>query len=187
MHAHGHKPRPFIPLRVAVITVSDTRTLDTDKSGKLAEDRLVEAGHQLVERVVIKDEIPAIQDQVMGYRVDDTADVVILTGGTGITRRDVTPDAIAPLATRHIPGFGELFRHLSFAEIGTSTIQSRADAWMLDHLLVFALPGSTGAVRLAMDDILIPQLDHRTRPCSFTEMIPRVREDGRWPLAPDNA
>jgi molybdenum cofactor biosynthesis protein B len=184
MHAHGHKARPFIPLRVAVITVSDTRTMETDRSGKLAEDRLVAAGHHFVERVIIKDEIPVIQAQVSGYRDQDTADVVILTGGTGITLRDVTPDALAPLATKHIMGFGELFRFLSFKEIGTSTVQSRADAWLLSHLLVFALPGSTGAVRLAMDEILIPQLDHRTLPCSFAEMLPRVRPDGQWPLAP---
>jgi molybdenum cofactor biosynthesis protein B len=126
-------------------------------------------------RVIITDDIPLIQAQVQGFMADPEIAVVLVTGGTGITRRDVTPEAIAPLATRHIPGFGELFRWLSYADIGTSTIQSRADAWLCDTTLVFALPGSTNACALAMDRILVEQLDARHRPCNFIQLLDRIR------------
>ncbi len=165
--------RAFIPLDLAVITVSDTRTLETDGSGQRIVDGLGGAGHRVAHREIITDDLHLIRATVARFVADPAVPVVILTGGTGITRRDVTPEAVAPLATKHIPGFGELFRHLSLAEIGTSTVQSRADAWLCDTTLVFALPGSTNAVRLAVDAILLPQLDHRTRPCNFVQLMDR--------------
>jgi molybdenum cofactor biosynthesis protein B len=169
--------RPFIPVKVGVLTVSDTRTLETDVSGKTAADLLAAAGHQVVMRDVVPDEIAAIRDAVGRALGSADPDVLILTGGTGVTARDRTPEAIAPLVTKHIPGFGELFRWLSFAEIGTSTIQSRADAALCGAALVFLLPGSPGAVRTALEKIILPQLDNRTRPCNFVELLPRIRGD----------
>lgn len=168
----------FVAVGCAVVTVSDTRTLETDGSGALAAERLVTMGHRLVERVVVRDEIDAIQARVAGYVADANVDVVVLTGGSGITRRDVTPDAVAALGTKHIPGFGELFRWLSYRDIGSSTIQSRADAWLCETTLVFVLPGSTGAVKLAMDAILVEQLDVRTKPCNFIQLMPRIKGAG---------
>ena len=167
--------RRFIPISVGVLTVSDTRTLDTDKSGALVAEKLSAVGHTVAERAIVQDEQQTIRSHLEAWVRRDDIDVVIATGGTGITARDVTPEALAPLVTKAIPGFGELFRHLSFAEIGTSTIQSRAEAALCGTTLVFVLPGSTGAVRLAMDQILLPQLDNRTRPCNFVELMPRVR------------
>lgn len=167
--------RPFLPVGCAVITVSDTRTAETDTSGDLLAQRLETMGHFVRHRVIVTDDIPLIQAQVQGFMADPEIAVVLVTGGTGITRRDVTPEAIAPLATRHIPGFGELFRWLSYADIGTSTIQSRADAWLCDTTLVFALPGSTNACALAMDRILVEQLDARHRPCNFIQLLDRIR------------
>jgi molybdenum cofactor biosynthesis protein B len=167
--------KPFVPVGCAVLTVSDTRTLETDTSGALAAERLAGMGHVVRERRVVTDDVPAIQAVVKAWIADPAIDVVVTTGGSGVTARDVTPEAIAPLGTRHVPGFGELFRWLSYADIGASTIQSRADAWVCDGTLVFVLPGSTGAVRLAMDKILVPQLDSRTRPCNFVELLPRIR------------
>ena len=164
----------LLPVRVAVLTVSDTRTLETDKSGALAEDTLRAAGHRLLERRIVRDEINEIQ-RVLTSFIDGSADVVIVTGGTGLTARDVTPEAIAALVTKPIPGFGELFRSLSYAEIGAATIQSRALGALCGRALVFALPGSTAAVRLALDKIIVPQLDSRTRPCNFAELLPRMR------------
>src|SRR6188768_664706 len=164
------------PLQIAIITVSDTRTLETDKSGGLLVDQLLAAGHAIALRRIVKDDIEAIRS-ALSFAVESSAiDVVIATGGTGITQRDVTPEAIAPLSTKAIPGFGELFRHLSYADIGTSTIQSRAEAHLCGTTLVFLLPGSTGAVRLALSKILLPQLDARTRPCNFVELMPRLSE-----------
>jgi molybdenum cofactor biosynthesis protein B len=162
------------PLRIAIITVSDTRTLATDKSGGLLMDQLLAAGHVIGQRRIVKDDLDAIRS-ALSAGIDDTAiDVVISTGGTGITQRDVTPEAFAPLVTKAIPGFGELFRWLSYADIGAATIQSRADAALCGTTLVFMLPGSTGAVRLALDKIILPQLDARTKPCNFVELLPRV-------------
>ena len=170
-------PAP-IPLQIAIVTVSDTRTLETDKSGGLLMDQLLAAGHVIALRTIVKDDLDAVQ-KALSFGIDSPAiDVVIATGGTGITQRDITPEALAPLVTKAIPGFGELFRFLSYAEIGASTIQSRAEAALCGTTLVFLLPGSTGAVRLALEKILLPQLDSRTKPCNFVELLPRVRSDG---------
>ena len=170
------EPAP-IPLQIAIITVSDTRTLETDKSGGLLVDTLLAAGHRIALRKIVKDDLDAIRS-ALSFAIDSPAiEVVITTGGTGITQRDVTPEAFAPLVTKAIPGFGELFRWLSYADIGASTIQSRAEAGLCGTTLVFMLPGSTGAVRLALDKILLPQLDSRTKPCNFVELLPRVHSE----------
>jgi len=167
-----------IPLQIAIVTVSDTRTLDTDKSGGLLMDQLLAAGHVIAQRTIVKDDLLVVRG-ALSFGIDSPAiDVVIATGGTGITQRDITPEALAPLVTKAIPGFGELFRYLSYAEIGASTIQSRAEGALCGTTLVFLLPGSTGAVRLALDKILLPQLDSRTKPCNFVELLPRVRHEG---------
>ncbi len=165
------------PLRIALITVSDTRTLETDKSGGLLMEQLLAAGHVIGQRRIVKDDLDAIRSALSAGIDDPAVDVVISTGGTGITQRDVTPEAFAPLVTKAIPGFGELFRFLSFADIGASTIQSRAEAGLCGTTLVFMLPGSTGAVRLALEKILLPQLDARTKPCNFVELLPRVHAE----------
>jgi molybdopterin adenylyltransferase len=168
------EPNP-ITLVVAVLTVSDTRTIDTDTSGALAAATLVAAGHRCLPRRIVEDEVEVIRAE-LGHVIDDEqADVVVITGGTGLTRRDVTPEAVEPLVTKAIPGFGELFRQLSYAEIGAATIQSRAFAALCGRAVVFALPGSTAAVRLAMDKIILPELDSRTKPCNFAELLPRMR------------
>jgi molybdenum cofactor biosynthesis protein B len=164
----------MIPLRVAVITVSDTRDLSTDKSGDALVSFVESAGHTLFERKIIKDELDEIRLNVARLCKDTDAEVVLITGGTGITERDVTPEAIAPLVDKEILGFGELFRMLSYEDIGAATIQSRATAALCSKTLVFALPGSTGAVRLAIDKILRSQLDSRTKPCNFATLIPRL-------------
>jgi molybdopterin adenylyltransferase len=166
------------PLQIAIITVSDTRTLETDKSGGLLVDQLLAAGHAISLRRIVKDDLELIRSAISFCVESPEVDVVITTGGTGITKRDVTPEAFAPLVTKAIPGFGELFRWLSYADIGASTIQSRAEAGLCGSTLVFVLPGSTGAVRLALDKILLPQLDSRTKPCNFVELLPRVRSEG---------
>ncbi|HEY3667791.1 MAG TPA: molybdenum cofactor biosynthesis protein B [Polyangiaceae bacterium] len=166
-----------IPLQIAIITVSDTRTLETDKSGGLLVEQLLAAGHVIALRRIVKDDLDAIRSALSRGIDEPLIDVVITTGGTGITQRDVTPEAFAPLVTKAIPGFGELFRWLSYADIGASTIQSRAEAGLCGTTLVFMLPGSTGAVRLALEKILLPQLDSRTKPCNFVELLPRVRSE----------
>ena len=176
--------REFIPLRVAVLTVSDTRTAETDKSGAYLDQVLHEAGHGPISRAIVTDDVEIIQAMLRSYVDDATIDVVLVTGGTGLAARDVTPEALAPLVTKPIPGFGELFRWLSYADIGTSTIQSRAEAAMCGETFVFLLPGSTGACRLAWEKILEPQLDHRHRPCNFVELLPRVGSRGRPPVTP---
>jgi molybdenum cofactor biosynthesis protein B len=165
-------------LSIAVITVSDTRTPETDTSGRLIAQDLTTAGHRVAGPEIVRDELEAIRSLVSRTIAAGDADVVILTGGTGLTARDVTPEAIAPLVSKAIPGFGELFRQLSYTEIGASTIQSRAEAALCGRSLVFALPGSTGAVRLALEKILIPQLDERTKPCNFAQLLPRMRGAG---------
>ncbi|MES1179247.1 MAG: molybdenum cofactor biosynthesis protein B [Myxococcales bacterium] len=166
------------PLRIAIITVSDTRTLETDKSGGLLMDQLLAVGHVIGQRTIVRDDLQAIRTAIQAGVDSPAIDVVITTGGTGITQRDVTPEALAPLVTKAIPGFGELFRWLSYADIGASTIQSRAEGALCGTTLVFLLPGSTGAVRLALDKILLPQLDARTKPCNFVELLPRVHAEG---------
>lgn len=168
--------RPFIPVRIAVLTVSDTRTLENDRSGDTLVERLTSAGHILADRTIIKDDADAIAAQLRLWVADPQVDVVISTGGTGVTGRDVTPEAVRQVIEKEIPGFGELFRWLSFQKIGTSTIQSRALAGVANGTYIFALPGSTGACKDGWDDILSTQLDSRFRPCNFVELMPRLRE-----------
>jgi molybdopterin adenylyltransferase len=159
--------------------VSDTRTLETDKSGGFVVEALGAAGHTLASRAIVPDDLEGLRSAFRALIAAPDVDVVVATGGTGITRRDVTPDALAPLVTKAIPGFGELFRYLSYADIGAATIQSRAEASLCDGTLVFLLPGSTGAVKLALEKIILPQLDSRTKPCNFAELLPRVRGTAR--------
>ncbi|MAZ02927.1 MAG: molybdenum cofactor biosynthesis protein B [Sneathiella sp.] len=168
--------RPFIKVRIAVLTVSDSRTIAEDKSGQTLVDRLEAAGHILADRKIVKDEISDIQKTVKQWIANADVDVVISTGGTGVTGRDVTPEAFAGLYEKEIPGFGELFRMLSYQKIGTSTIQSRASAGVAGGTYLFALPGSTGAVKDAWDDILVHQLDYRFMPCNFVELFDRLQE-----------
>jgi molybdenum cofactor biosynthesis protein B len=168
--------KDFVPVHVAIVTVSDTRTLETDKSGGLLAEALGAAGHVVAAREIVPDDAGALGALFRRWIDDVSVDVVVATGGTGITGRDVTPEALAPLVTKPIPGFGELFRMLSYDDIGASTIQSRAEAALCGTTFVFLLPGSTGAVRLALDKILLPQLDSRTRPCNFVELMPRLKE-----------
>ncbi len=168
---------PFVTLNVAVLTVSDTRTRENDTSGDLVQERLETAGHKVVSRVILQDDVEKLRGQLRAWMADKNVEAVISTGGTGLTKRDVTPEAFEPLFTKAIPGFGELFRWLSYEEIGTSTIESRALAGVADDTLVFCLPGSTGACRTGMDKIILPQLNSTTGPCNLTEMLPRIRHD----------
>lgn len=168
--------RPFIPLHIAVLTISDTRTEADDTSGRTLVERLTGAGHLLAARTIVKDDVAAIIDQLRAWVADPAVDVVISTGGTGLTGRDTTPEAFAAVWEKEIPGFGELFRWVSWPKIGTSTIQSRAVAGVANGTYLFALPGSTGACKDGWDEILKWQLDNRTRPCNFVELIPRLRE-----------
>ena len=168
--------RPFLPVRIAVLTVSDTRGADDDRSGDVLVERLAAAGHVLADRAIVRDDIAAVRDRLRTWIDDPGVDCVIATGGTGLTGRDVTPEAMEALYEKRIDGFGELFRWLSFARIGTSTIQSRATAGMAGGTYLFGVPGSPGACRDAWDDILRHQLDNRFRPCNFVEIMPRLRE-----------
>jgi molybdenum cofactor biosynthesis protein B len=168
--------REFLPVRIAVLTVSDTRTPETDKSGDTLAERIEGAGHVVAMRAIVKDDAGIIANQLEHWIADDNVDVVIVTGGTGLTGRDVTPEAFARVSEKEIPGFGELFRWLSYAKIKTSTIQSRATAGVAGGTYLFALPGSPGACRDAWDDILVHQLDSRTRPCNMVELMPRLKE-----------
>lgn len=161
----------FYPLNIAVLTVSDTRTLAEDKSGDALVSNITGAGHSLYARALVKDDIYQIRALVSRWIADANAQVVLITGGTGFSGRDSTPEAVAPLLDKHIHGFGELFRQLSFAEIGTSTIQSRALAGLANRTLIFCLPGSTNACNTAWQKILHAQLDSRTRPCNFYMQI----------------
>ncbi len=166
----------FLPVRIAVLTISDSRRLADDKSGQILVDRLNAAGHVLADRSIVTDDVPAIVAKLERWIADDQVDCVITTGGTGVTGRDVTPEAIEQVADKMIPGFGELFRWLSFQTIGTSTIQSRACACVTGGTYIFALPGSTGAVKDGWDGILVHQLDSRFKPCNFVELMPRLME-----------
>ncbi|PZU57530.1 MAG: molybdenum cofactor biosynthesis protein B [Sphingobium sp.] len=168
--------RPFIPVRIAVLTVSDTRTLAEDRSGDTLSARVTGAGHVLADRALIRDDSALIVAQLNRWIDDPAIDCVITTGGTGVTGRDVTPEALAAVQDKAIEGFGELFRWLSFQTIGTSTIQSRACACVARGTYIFALPGSTGAVKDGWDGILASQLDNRFRPCNFVELMPRLLE-----------
>jgi molybdenum cofactor biosynthesis protein B len=160
-----------------VLTVSDTRTPENDTSGDLIAERLTTAGHRVAARRLLKDDIEQLRAQLHEWIGDDAVQAVITTGGTGLTRRDVTPEAVTPLLTKTIPGFGELFRWLSYEEIGTATIESRAFAGIADSTIIFCLPGSTGACRTGMDRIILPQLNSTTGPCNLAEMLPRIRRD----------
>ena len=168
--------RPFIPVNIAVLTVSDTRTPETDRSGDILVERIGKAGHQVVIRMIEKDETAAIEALLHRWIADPRIDVVISTGGTGITGRDVTPEAFERVMEKRIEGFGELFRMLSYQKIGTSTMQSRAIGGVAGGTYLFALPGSTGAVKDGWDDILVSQLDNRHRPCNLVELMPRLQE-----------
>lgn len=168
--------RTFIPIHIAVMTVSDTRTEETDRSGAILVERLQEAGHILVEKKIVKDEQALIAEQAKEWSLNPEIDVIIATGGTGVTGRDVTPEAFHSIYEKEIPGFGEIFRMISFKIIGTSTIQSRATAGVANGTYLFALPGSPGACKDAWEQILKWQLDFRLRPCNFVEMFPRLTE-----------
>lgn len=168
--------KPFHPLRIAVLTVSDSRTAAEDTSGELLVERLESAGHELADRRLEPDDVYRLRAVISAWIADPGVECVLITGGTGITGRDNTPEAVRPLLDRDITGFGELFRYYSLEEIGASTIQSRAFAGTANATLVFGLPGSTGACRTAWDRILVAQLDARTRPCNFVSLIPRLTE-----------
>ncbi len=168
--------RRFIPVRIAVLTVSDTRSLAEDRSGDTLVGLFTGAGHELADRTILRDDADQIVAQLNRWIDDADIDCVLTTGGTGVTGRDVTPEAIERVATKMIPGFGELFRWLSYQTIGTSTIQSRACACVARGTYIFALPGSTGAVKDAWNGILRDQLDSRHRPCNFVELMPRLLE-----------
>jgi molybdenum cofactor biosynthesis protein B len=176
MPARLDETRPFQPLRIAVLTVSDSRTADDDRSGDTLVERIRAAGHELVDRDLVRDEAPLIAARLRQWIEDPGVEVVITTGGTGVTGRDVTPEALDEVAEKKIPGFGELFRMLSYAKIGTSALQSRADAAVAQGTYIFCLPGSPGACRDGWDEILKYQLDIRHRPCNFAELLPRLRE-----------
>jgi len=168
--------RAFVPLNIAVLTVSDTRALDDDKSGATLAERLTAAGHRLAARAIVTDDVERIRAQVKAWIADKGVDVVITTGGTGFTGRDVTPEAIEPLFEKRMDGFSIAFHMLSHAKIGTSTIQSRATAGVAGATYIFCLPGSPGACRDGWDGILAAQLDYRTRPCNCVEIMPRLDE-----------
>lgn len=166
----------FVPLSVAVLTVSDTRTEADDSSGRLLAERLATAGHRLAEKCIVPDDIYQIRAVVSRWIADDAVNVVLTTGGTGLTGRDGTPEAVEVLLDKAIEGFGELFRMLSWEEIRTATIQSRCLAGVANGTYIFCLPGSSGACRTAWDGILKDQLDARTPPCNFVQLMPRLRE-----------
>ncbi|KMO30706.1 molybdenum cofactor biosynthesis protein B1 [Methylobacterium tarhaniae] len=168
--------RAFVPLTIAVLTVSDTRTLADDRSGDTLVERLEKAGHRLAARAIVPDEVEAIRAQVKAWAADPGVDVVITTGGTGFTGRDVTPEAVEPLFEKRMDGFSAIFHRISYDKIGTSTLQSRATAGVVNATYVFVLPGSPGACRDAWDGILAAQLDYRHRPCNFVEIMPRLDE-----------
>lgn len=167
---------PFQPIQIAVLTVSDTRTLETDTSGALLAQRIEEAGHTVQDRQIIVDDVAAISKQLNAWISNENIDAIISTGGTGVTGRDVTPEAFKAVMDKEIEGFGELFRWMSYQMIGTSTIQSRALGGVANGTYMFALPGSRGAVKDGWDKILKDQLDSRHKPCNFVELMPRLKE-----------
>ena len=161
----------FVPLKIAVLTISDTRTEETDRSGKILKQGAEESGHQVVEKAIVKDDVYQMRAVFSRWIADPEVHVIVSTGGTGIAGRDSTPEAVEPLLDKPIEGFGELFRAVSMEEIGTSAIQSRAIAGLSNQTLVFCLPGSSGACRTGWSKVLQPQLDNRTRPCNFSQMF----------------
>jgi len=170
------KQLDFLPLRISILVVSDSRTEETDTSGKILTERLTEEGHILTEKCIVPDDIYQIRAVLSRWIVDPAVDIILTTGGTGLTGRDGTPEAVFPLFDKVIEGFGELFRRISFDEISTSTIQSRVTAGVANGTYIFCLPGSSGACRTGWDKILATQLDIRSRPCNFAELIPRLTE-----------
>lgn len=175
--------RSFVPLNIAVLTVSDTRALADDKSGTTLVERIGKAGHAVAARAIVPDDVDEIRAQVQAWIADEGVDVVITTGGTGFTGRDVTPEAVEPLFEKRMDGFSTVFHMISFPKIGTSTVQTRATAGVAGATFIFCLPGSPGACRDAWDDILVHQLDYRYRPCNFVEIMPRLDEHLRRPKA----
>jgi molybdenum cofactor biosynthesis protein B len=170
------KQRPFIPVGIAVLTVSDTRTAADDRSGDILAGRIADAGHRLAARAIVPDDTAKIYDQVKSWTLSDDIDVVITTGGTGFTGRDVTPEALEPLFEKRMDGFSAVFHRISYDKIGTSTIQSRATGGVANATFIFVLPGSPGACKDAWDGILQAQLDYRHMPCNFVEIMPRLDE-----------
>ncbi len=166
-----HQNTEFVPLNIAVLTVSDTRTLDTDTSGQTLVERLEQAGHRAAGRAIVKDDIYQLRAQVSQWIADPAIQAVLVTGGTGFTARDTTPEAMIPLFDKQIEGYGELFRQISFQQIGSSTVQSRAVAGVANRTVIFCMPGSTNACKTAWDGIIKEQLDARHRPCNFVEMV----------------
>ena len=166
----------FIPINIAVLTISDTRTHDTDTSGAILEDRIIAAGHNFVKKEIIPDNVNLIKEKIKKLSNEEDIDCIITTGGTGLTGRDTTPEAVIEIANKIIEGFGELFRQVSYSKIGTSAIQSRALAALINTTYVFCLPGSKGACKDGWDEILKYQLDIRHRPCNFVEIMPRLNQ-----------
>jgi molybdenum cofactor biosynthesis protein B, proteobacterial len=166
----------FVAINIAVITISDSRTIDNDTSGDTLEKRIIESGHHMIKRTIIPDDVNKIKDTLESMSQEKEVDCIITTGGTGLTGRDTTPEAVKEIANKHIDGFGELFRQVSFNKIGTSAIQSRAVAALINSTYVFCLPGSTGACKDGWDEILKYQLDIRHKPCNFVEIMPRLNE-----------
>ena len=175
--------RQFVPLKIAVLTVSDTRSLAEDKSGATLAERIEKTGHALAGRAIVQDDIEAIRAQLRAWIADPAIDAIITTGGTGFTGRDVTPEAAEPLFEKRMDGFSTAFHMVSYGKIGSSTIQSRATAGVANSTFIFCLPGSPGACRDAWDEILVHQLDYRYRPCNFVELMPRLDEHLRRPKA----
>ncbi len=171
--------RPFIPVRIAVLTVSDTRGVAEDKSGGILAEMIAQAGHVVADRAIVKDDVAAIQTKIRAWIADANVDVVITTGGTGFTGRDVTPEAVKPLFEKEIEGFSTVFHMISFDKVGTSTIQSRACGGLAQGTYIFCLPGSPGACKDAWNGILVHQLDNRHRPCNLVEIMPRLEEHRR--------
>ncbi len=168
--------KPFVPLHIAVLTISDTRSPDNDKSGATLAERIAKAGHTVAARAIVRDDVDEIRTRVKAWIADPAIDVIITTGGTGFTGRDVTPEAVEPLFQKRMDGFAMLFLMVSYGKIGTSAIQTRATAGVAGATYVFCLPGSPGACRDAWDDILVHQLDYRYQPCNFVEIMPRLDE-----------
>ncbi|HEC06648.1 molybdenum cofactor biosynthesis protein B [Thiolapillus sp.] len=173
---HTHGDEKFLPLKIAILTVSDSRTEETDKSGGYLKEAVQEAGHVFVDKQIVPDDIYQMRAAFSAWIADPGVEVIIATGGTGVTGRDSTPEAVTPLLDKQVEGFGELYRQISFEEIGASTLQSRTVAGLANGTFVFCVPGSTGACRTAWTKILQPQLDIRTRPCNFAVLIPRLME-----------
>ena len=170
------KSRNFISINIAILTISDSRTLKNDSSGNLLEERITNCGHKIIDRQIIADDVSIIKKTILNLSSNKLIDTIITTGGTGLTGRDITPEALEEIADKHIPGFGEVFRTISLKTVGTSSIQSRACAVLANGKYIFALPGSSGGVTDAWDKILIHQLDINHKPCNFVELFPRLKE-----------